>query len=166
MVAYGSKTFSLNAKTNGGGKLSYKSSNKRIANVSQNGKVTVKNYGQTTITIKAATNGKYATANIRITIKVVPKKMVLKKMISPRKKKIKITWKKDKTVTGYNINLCLRKDFKRGTLERFCKLSEKFFLIQGVKSKKTYYVRVRGYKKVGNKTYYGAWSKTKSVKVK
>ena len=33
-------------------------------------------------------------------------------------------------------------------------------------SKKTYYVKVRSYKKVSGKTYYGAYCKTKSVKIK
>ena len=30
---------------------------------------------------------------------------------------------------------------------------------------KTYYVRIRTYKKVGGKIYYSAWSKTRQVKI-
>lgn len=39
-------------------------------------------------------------------------------------------------------------------------------VINGLKSKTRYYARVRAYRKVGKKTYYSAWSKAKSVKVK
>ena len=38
--------------------------------------------------------------------------------------------------------------------------------VVGLKSKKTYYVKIRSYKKVGKKKYYGAWSKVKKVKIK
>ena len=38
--------------------------------------------------------------------------------------------------------------------------------IKGLQSKKTYYVRIRGYKKLNGKPYVSAWSKVKSVKVK
>lgn len=38
--------------------------------------------------------------------------------------------------------------------------------IVGVQSKKTYYVKVRAYKKVGKTKYYGAWSEVKSAKIK
>ena len=68
-------------------------------------------------------------------------------------------WKKDKTVTGYQVNISGKK------------ASKTFFtsksLIQGkAKSRETFSVRVRSYKKVGNKKYYGKWSKVKKVKVK
>ncbi|BBH25281.1 hypothetical protein SG0102_02150 [Intestinibaculum porci] len=39
-------------------------------------------------------------------------------------------------------------------------------VVKKLKAKKYYYVKVRTYKKVGNETYYGAWSKQKRVKVK
>ncbi|MDO4555822.1 MAG: DUF6273 domain-containing protein [Lachnospiraceae bacterium] len=165
-VAYKSKPFSLKAKASGGGKLTYKSSNKKVATVSSAGKVTVKNYGQATITITAAANGNFQAATKKITIKVVPKKMTLKKANSPAKKQLKITWTKNKTVTGYHMNISLRKDFKRGTIERFYKASKSSVNINGFKSKKTYYVRFRAYKKVGNKKYYGPWSNVKKVKIK
>ncbi len=38
--------------------------------------------------------------------------------------------------------------------------------IKKLTSKKTYYVKVRAYKKVSGKTYYGAYCKAKTVKVK
>lgn len=38
--------------------------------------------------------------------------------------------------------------------------------VSKLKAKKKYYVRVRAYKTVNGTKYYGAWSKTKTVKTK
>lgn len=38
--------------------------------------------------------------------------------------------------------------------------------LSGLKKGSTYYVRIRAYKKVSGKTYYGAWSSVKNVKVR
>ena len=38
--------------------------------------------------------------------------------------------------------------------------------VRKLKSKKTYYGRLRTYKKVGTKTYASAWSNKKTVKTK
>ena len=38
--------------------------------------------------------------------------------------------------------------------------------IKKLKAKKTYYVQMRTYKKVGTTTYYSSWSTKKSVKTK
>ena len=38
--------------------------------------------------------------------------------------------------------------------------------ISKLKKGKKYYIRVRIYKKIGNKTYYGKWSSKKTIKVK
>ncbi|MDO4556447.1 MAG: DUF6273 domain-containing protein [Lachnospiraceae bacterium] len=165
-VAYKSKAFSLNAKASGGGKLTYSTSNKKVAAVSSNGKVTVKNYGQATITIKAAAKGDYPAATKKITVKVVPKKMSLKSPVSSKKRTIKVSWKKDKTVTGYQMHLSAKKNFKTETFQRKYNKSTLKMTTGGLKSKKTYYVRIRAYKKVGSKYYYGAWSKVKKVKIK
>ncbi len=35
-----------------------------------------------------------------------------------------------------------------------------------IKAKKTYYVQLRTYKKIGSGYYYSGWSKTKKVKTK
>ncbi|MDO4557249.1 MAG: Ig-like domain-containing protein, partial [Lachnospiraceae bacterium] len=165
-VAYKSKPFSLNAKSSGGGKLTYKTSNKKVATVSSSGTVTVKNYGQTTITITAAANGNYQAATKKITIKVVPKKVTLKSLKTTKKKTMAAKWTKDKTVTGYQVYFSNRKDFKKGTFERTYKASKSSMSLYGVKSKKTYYVKIRAYKKVGSKKYYGSWSNVKKVKIK
>lgn len=66
-----SKAFSLGAKVNSKGKLSYVSSNSKVVKVSSNGKVTIKGKGTATITVKAAAKGNYlaATKKVKITVK-------------------------------------------------------------------------------------------------
>lgn len=163
---YGSKAFSLGAKTSGDGKLTYTSGNKKIATVSSKGNVTIKGYGSVTITIKAAQTEHYLAASKKITIKVIPKKASIKSVTSPGKKKIKITWSKNSTVTGYQIYLSTRKDFKKNVVSRSYGKSTGTKTLSGWKSKTTYYIKIRSYKTVGKTKCYGAWSSIKSVKVK
>lgn len=163
---YGSKAFSLGAKTSGNGKLSYSSSNKKAAAVSSGGKVTIKGYGSTTITIRAASTGQYHSALKKIRIKVVPKRGYLKSATSPAKKKIKILWSKNSTVSGYQIYLSKKKDFSKDTKQNRYSMKKTSVTVGGWKSKTTYYVKIRSYKTVGKTKYYGAWSTIKSVKVK
>lgn len=160
------KTIKLNATTNGNGVLTYKSSNKKVVTISKVGKITIKGYGKATITITASATSTYNKAVKKITIKVVPKKMSLKKISSTKKKYASATWKKDSTVTGYQMYICLRKDFKKGAYERTYKKSLSKMTLKGLKSKKIYYFKIRAYKTVKGKKYYGAWSTVKKVKIK
>ena len=157
-VSNKTKSFSLNAKTNGNGKLSYSSSNKGVVTVNSNGQVRVVNCGTAEITIKAsAATGYFATAK-KITIQVIPSKPSLRTVKSPAKKIITAKWKKDKTITGYQFYMSTNKSFKTGTLAREYKSNKTQFKIFGWKSKKTYYLKMRSYKKVGVKKIYSDWS--------
>ena len=164
-IAINSKPVSLGAKTNGNGKLTYSSSAKSVATISSSGAITPKNYGTTTITIKAAETTTYKAASKKVKVKVVPKKMTLTTVKSPAKKTLLLKWKKDASATKYEIQLCMKKDFKKKTLSRT--YNKKVFkqTIKNMKSK-TWYVRMRAWKKVGGKTYYGIWSKVKKIKIK
>lgn len=164
--AIGSKAFSLGTKTDGDGKLAYTSSNKKVATVTSAGKVTVKAYGTATVTIKAPETQNYKSATKKISVKVIPKKLSLKTVKSPSKKKMEISWKKDSTVTGYEIYVSPKKNFSSGTIKRTYKKNTVKKIINGLKSKKTYYVKIRAYKTVGKNKYYGKWSAVKKVKVK
>ena len=67
---YGNAAFSIGAKTNGGGKLTYKSDKTAVAAVDSAGKVTVKGAGTAKITISAAATANYNTASKVITVTV------------------------------------------------------------------------------------------------
>ena len=90
----------------------------------------------------------------------------LKSVKSPAKSTLAITWKKLRKVTGYQVQFCAKSNFKKGTIERKFKQKVTKTKVRPLKSKKKYYVRMRPYTKSGSKTYYGKWSKVKSVKIK
>lgn len=164
---YGTKPFSIGAKANGGGKLTYKVADKKIATISKTGKIKLKNYGQTKITIKVAAKGTYKAATKTITLTVKPVKT---KGISVRSKKAKtaeVKWKRDKKASGYIIQYSMDKKFKKNVkkvvISKNQTTSKK---IGKLKSGKKYYVRVCAYKKSHGKKVLGSYGTVKSIKVK
>lgn len=106
------------------------------------------------------------TLSSQITIK--PKKATVSSLKSSAKKKLTVKWKKDTSVTGYQVQYStsskfVKKSTKTSTVSKKSTTSK---TVSSLKSKKKYYVRVREYKTVNGKKIYGAWSKAKSVKVK
>ena len=78
---YGAASFALGAKlAKGNGKLTYASSNAKVAKVASNGKVAIKGAGKATITISAAETGNYTKASktVTITVKKAANKMTAK----------------------------------------------------------------------------------------
>ncbi|MCB6994430.1 hypothetical protein LI177_13165 [bacterium 210820-DFI.6.37] len=163
--AYGSKAFSLGAKAKG--KLTYKSSNTKVATVSSAGKVTIKGTGTATITVNAAATTNYNKAAAKkVTIKVAPKKMAAP-TVKAAKKKMTVSWKKDTKATGYQLTYALNSKFtksKKSVTISKNKTTKK--TISKLKSQKTYYVKTRAYKTVGKTKLYGSYSKVKKIKVK
>ena len=90
----------------------------------------------------------------------------MKKVSSPGKKKLFIQWNTLKHVDGYQVRISTKKDFSSNTIERTYKSSVKKVTITKMKSKKTYYVKVRGKRKESGVNTYGSWSSVKKVKVK
>lgn len=103
---------------------------------------------------------------------------------TPAKKAAKVTWKKfskanQKTITGFIVEYSLKKNFSSGVKTKYAKKTASSLTIKGLKSKKTYYVRVYSYKKIkytyydeNNKKHTGSYmvvskpSKVKKVKAK
>ena len=84
-------------------------------------------------------------------------------------KKLTVKWKKIADASGYEVQCCLKKNFKSGVKKAAAKKGNKTSLvIKKLKKGKTYYVRIRAFKtvKVNGKTkkLYGAWSKVKKSK--
>ncbi len=80
--------------------------------------------------------------------------------------KLAVRWKKNAKATGYQVQWSRSSSFKSKTSKKVTGSSSKKYTISGLSKGKTYYVRVRPYKKVSGKTYYAAWSSSKKVKVK
>lgn len=115
-----------------------------------------------TVTGKSCFNG-----TKKLPFQILPKGTSISKL-TPGKKKFTVKWKKQATRTaGYEIQYTLDKKFKNGvktvTITKNTTTSKTISKLNG---KKTYYVRVRTYQKLGKQTYASPWSKVKSTMVK
>jgi hypothetical protein len=157
-VAYGTKSFKINASSES--KMTFSSSKPKIAAVNEStGMVTIKNTGVATITIKAGNGSK------KVTVKVSPKKQSVKSAKAVRGRKMTVKWAKDKMASGYQVQICMNKKFKKTVKSKNSTKTACTFT--KLKKGKKYYVRMRSYKKAGKETLYGAWSKVKaSSKIK
>lgn len=82
-------------------------------------------------------------------------------------KKAQVKWTKNTKASGYQVQYSMKKNFKSGIKNITIKKNKTTStVLKKLKKKKTYYVRVRTYKKLGNKTYYSKWSNVKKVKIK
>ena len=120
----------------------------------------------TTATKPAATTTatQPTTAAKTTTKKVTVKKQAAK--VKAGKKKLTVTWKKDKNVSGYQIQIATKKNFKGAKTYTVKSYKTYKKVIKKLKSKKKYFVKVRAYKTVGKSKVYGAYSAVRSCKVK
>lgn len=115
--------------------------------------------------------GKYA---VKITFKgnysgkktlsytIIPMTTVVKSVKNTAKKIVNVTWKKNITATGYQIQYVFGSKATSKTVTKKGTVSLKLTkLTRG----KTYKIRIRAYKTVGNTTFYSAWSEYRSVKI-
>ena len=77
--------------------------------------------------------------------------------------KVKVRKQAAKTATGYQVQYCIRSNFRGAKTKTFRGTS---FTVNRLKKKRVYYVRVRTYKKSGRRTYYSSWSAPKAVKTR
>ena len=84
------------------------------------------------------------------------------------KKSFKAKWGAVDVANGYQLQYSTKKKFTKKTTKTVTLDSPKTTkkTVKKLKAEKTYYVRVRTYKKVGQKTVYGKWSKVKKVTTK
>lgn len=147
-------------------RLTFTSSNKKVARVDKNGRIRFVGVGKTVITIRAAESANYKAASRQCTVTVIPKTIGVQDLASPKKGNIRFKLKNaSKTYTGYEIQYRVNKSkklqtrklkggaFKKATLNKF-------------KSGNVIRLRIRAYQKVGGKIYYGKYGKTRTIKVK
>lgn len=113
--------------------------------------------------------GRYI-GSISKTFDIKPKKQTIKKVKEKSGKKLSLVWRKDKGVTGYQIQYSIEKKFRKskGAATVIVKKNPKTIL-KNLKKGKRYYIRVRSYKTVKSggkaRTLYGAWSSAKRSKM-
>lgn len=128
-----------------------------------------KNVGR--YTVKVTFKGDYSKyKSMSKTFDITPKTTSISKM-KASKKAFTVKWKKQtKQTSGYCIQYSRDKKFKSGVKVVKVKTSKTEKKISKLKSKKTYYARIRTYKtvKINGKSVkiYSNWSKVKKVKVK
>lgn len=161
---YGDKAFNLGGKAQT--KLTYKSSNTKIATVSSTGKVTIKGTGTVKILVTATQTEAYKSASKTVTIKVAKATPTVKTKVS--KKTIKYNSLKKKTQSfsiGASVNSKGKISCKKvsGSSKIKVSTSGKISLKKCMK-KGTYKVKVKISAKA--RGYYNAGSKTVTVTVK
>lgn len=157
------KPFRLKATTDGDGRLSYKSSNTKVATISHSGIVSIKRVGTTTITITASETAKYEKATLEVTITVDPNGTKLTSVRNMCKQNVKVKWQRNKTVTGYEIEYAASSNFEDAQTVTVQCNKVTCQTICGLEKNKEYYVHIRTYKNSGENTYYSSWSKVKTV---
>ena len=118
--------------------------------------------GTATLTV---TGKRMCTGTKSVTFRIIPKAVKLSSLKAGRKQ-LTVKWKAGKEIDGYEIQYGLKKNFKGAKTITVKKAKTVSAELKKLKSKKTYYVRIRAFKKVKGKKYYSDWSKTLSKKVK
>lgn len=95
-----------------------------------------------------------------------PANTTLKSVKKTGTKKAKLTWKKVKDASGYEIYMSTKKSSGYKKIKTIKKAKTVTFTKSGLKKKKTYYFKVRTYRTVNGVTYYGSYSNVKQVKIK
>ena len=101
---------------------------------------------------------------IKGNIKTIKKTQVKKLKVKPiKEKQLKVSWKNIKGVK-YEVKYSLKKGMKNAKVKKNIKKNN--IILKKLKSGKKYYIKVRAYQKIANKTYYGKWSKKVAKTVK
>lgn len=162
----GDPLFALGVKcTAGSSALSYQSGNAAIAAVSAKGNALARGVGQTTITITANATTNYNKATKKITITVRPKGTTISGLANTAARRLSVAWKTNTAVDGYQIQYGTAASFAGAKTYTTFSKTAKLTYISNLTKGKTYYVRIRTFKKVSGKYYYSTWSPAKNLKL-
>ena len=164
-AALGSKAFSLGAKAPG--KLTYKSSNTKVATVDKYGKVTAKAVGTAKITISAASSSNYNAATKTVTVKVTKAAPTIKVKTTSATVKAANLKKKAQTVAlGASVNSKGTLTYQKVSRSSVVTVNAKTGVLSVRKGAKagTYKVKVRV--KAAAKGKYNAGTKDVTVTIK
>lgn len=118
--------------------------------------------GVATVTIEG--KGDYDDS-VKKTFRINPAAVVLSKFTAGQKQ-LSVEWKRGIGGVGYEVQYSLKKDFSAKSTVTVKKNETVKYVIKKLTQGKTYYVRIRAFKKVGGKKYVCDWSKALSKKVK
>lgn len=139
--------------------LTYKSTKTSVAKVSSKGKIVAVAPGKCKIAVK--TKG----TTSKVTVIVLPNKVNNVKQLAKTKNSIKLSWKKQEGVSGYEVWM-YDPDLEEYTKVKTVSSDFGCANIMQLTKKTTYKFRVRGFVKSGSKKYYGDYGKTYRLKTK
>lgn len=142
-------------------KITWSSSNKKVATISSSGKIKGKAYGTTTIKAKFVAGGSTKTLSCKVT--VGPSKIKNFKA-SGGKNRINVTWKKNSGVSGYAVYYSTERNGKYKSLATITSSSKTKCTKKKV-SAGTYYVKMRPYIVKNGKKLFGSYTAVKEVQV-
>lgn len=82
---------------------------------------------------------------------------------STNSRQVQVSWSRYNSADRYQVQYCYNRFFL-GAGNKY--MSGNRLYINGVRSRRYYYVRVRSYRQINGRTVYSAWSSVKSVRVK
>ena len=98
--------------------------------------------------------------------KYTPKKATLKSVKKSGTGKMKLTWGKVTSASGYQIYMSNKKSSGYKKIATITKNKTVTYTKTKLKKGKTYYFKIRTYRKAGSKIYYGSYSNIRYLKMK
>ena len=123
-----------------------------------------KNVGYGTVEING--KGRYSKYSGTVKFKINFKKPSLSSAKSTKKKTLTASWKKTGGNSGWQIQYSTNRKFRSGVRTVNLKAGKTKATIKKLKSRKTYYIRIRSCKNVNGKMMYSGWSNVRKVKIK
>ena len=151
----------------GGAKLTYSSDNANVQ-VTSSGilKIAAKFYGTAKITISSAATTQYKAAEAVITVTVKPVTPTLSSMTNVSGLKVKFTWNRDSTVTGYEILYSKHSKFAAANVTKtVTSNAAAAYTTPALTKGKVYYAKIRSYKTVNGTKIYSSWSAVKKITI-
>ena len=143
--------------------VTFGSSNTKIAKVGKTtGVIRFVGVGKVVITAKAAESKEYRAASKKTTFYVIPKTAKVRALRSNKKGQVTVKGRNGaKDNDGYQIQYKQNGKTRKVIVKGKRSVTKTF---KNLRSGKTFKVRMRAYKKVGNVTYYGKYGKWKTLK--
>lgn len=169
-LTVGSKGPLLQPEADGDGSgFSFVSSDPAVVSVSGSGQTEILKPGRVSVTISTEGTILFYPANVQVVFEVKPDKTSWKtKAFKRQKSKVTLMWKKQSSVTSYEVAYATQKDFAKHKKTKTVKENLSKTTLKGLKKEKTYYVKVRALVETtdtrGNKrTIAGPWSSVRKI---
>lgn len=101
---------------------------------------------------------------LKTTVPIKKPKQVKNVKVISNKKKIIIKWKKQKYITGYQVKIGRNNKITKNKKVITINKNKNKIVFKDLKANKKYFVKVRAYKVINGKKYWGVWSKRVSKK--